>query len=194
MAEADREAVAAFAKNHAALLSRLTVFVNNAGLAKGLSTFQEGNPEDWDVTIDTNVKGFLYMAHAILPFFLKKGDGHVVNLGSVAGHLVYPKGNVYCASKHAVKALNEAMRIDMNGSGIRVTAVSPGMVETEFSEVRLGDKEKAKAIYAGMRPLKPQDIADAIVWSVNRPKHVNIQEIVIYPTDQASPTLVTRRS
>jgi len=121
-----------------------------------------------------------------------RGRGHVVNLGSVAGHSVYPKGGVYCATKHAVRALTEALRLDLNGSGLRVTEISPGMVETEFSQVRLGDAQKAKAVYAGMTPLTARDIAESIAWCVNRPSHV-IQELVIYPTDQASPTLVSRK-
>lgn len=189
----DRAEVEAFVAGHADLLSQVRVLVNNAGLAKGMGPMDRGNLDDWDAMIDTNLKGLLYVTHAVLPFFRARGDGHVVNLGSVAGHIVYPNGNVYCATKHAVRALTDSLRLDLNGSGIRVTEVSPGMVETEFSQVRLGDPAKAKAVYSGMTPLTPADIAETIVWCVNRPARVNIQEVVIYPTDQASPTILTRR-
>jgi NADP-dependent 3-hydroxy acid dehydrogenase YdfG len=175
-----------------ALLARVSVLINNAGLAAGFDTLQTGKLDDWDATIDTNVKGLLYVTHALLPHFVERNDGHIINMGSVAGYLVYPKGNVYCASKHAVRAINESLRIDLLGSKIRVTAVSPGMVETEFSVVRMGDQKKADAIYAGMTPLTAQDIAETIHWCARRPKHVNIQDVIIYPTDQAQPTLVSR--
>lgn len=180
--------------DHQTLLAQTNVLVNNAGLGKGLSFLQEGKPEDWDTMIDTNIKGLLYITRQILPLMIKKGNGHIVNLGSVAGYWPYPKGNVYSATKFAVRGLSESMRIDLLGTGIRVTEIAPGMVETEFSQVRLGDKEKAKAVYQGMHPLTPEDIAESIVWCVERPKHVNIQELVIYPTDQASPSLVHRSS
>jgi serine 3-dehydrogenase len=189
----DREAVERFARERAELLGRVTTLVNNAGLAKGMGSIDRGDPADWDEMIDTNIKGLLYLTRAILPRLRERGDGHVINLGSVAGHWVYPNGNVYCATKHAVRALTEGLRMDLNGTGVRVTEISPGMVETEFSQVRLGDAERAKAVYAGMIPLTPEDIAESIVWCANRPARVNIQELVIYPTDQASPTLVTRR-
>jgi 3-hydroxy acid dehydrogenase/malonic semialdehyde reductase len=170
------------------------VLVNNAGLAKGLSSIQDGDPADWEEMIDTNVKGLLSVTRAVLPHFLKNGRGHVVNLGSVAGHWVYPKGNVYVATKFAVRALTQAMRMDLSGTPIRVTEISPGMVETEFSLVRFGgDVARAKAVYSDFDPLRPEDIAETITWCVNRPARVNIQELVIYPTAQASPTLITRR-
>jgi NADP-dependent 3-hydroxy acid dehydrogenase YdfG len=168
------------------VFNSVDVLINNAGLAKGLSSLQEGNPEDWDAVVDTNIKGLLYVTRAILPKMIAQGRGHVVNIGSVAGHWVYEKGNVYCASKFAVRALTEGLRFDLAGTGIRVTEISPGMVETEFSEVRYGDREKGKAVYAGRKPLSALDIAETILWCVQRPAHVDIQEVVIYPTEQAS--------
>lgn len=185
--------VKTFARSAASLLAETQVLVNNAGVAKGINPIQNVDADDWDAMIDTNVKGFLAVTHEVLPHFIKRGDGHIVNLGSVAGHYNYPKGNVYCATKAAVHALTECMRLDLVGTGIRVSEISPGMVETEFSMVRLGDAEKAKSVYAGMTPLTARDIAETIYWCVNRPKHVNIQEVVLYPTDQASPTVVHRR-
>jgi 3-hydroxy acid dehydrogenase/malonic semialdehyde reductase len=164
---------------------RVTVLVNNAGLAKGLDPMQSADPEDWDQMIDTNIKGLLYCTRAFLPQMVSRKSGHIVNLGSVAGHWVYEKGSVYCATKFAVAALTEGLRLDLHGTGVRITSITPGMVKTEFSEVRLGDSEKAKAVYAGRRPLSPEDIAEAVLWSVQRPSHVNIQEIVLYPTDQS---------
>lgn len=172
---------------HPAVFDPIEVLINNAGLAKGLSPLQEGSFEDWDVMIDTNLKGLLYTSRLILPQMLKNKKGHIINLGSVAGHWVYEKGNVYCATKFAVHALTEAMRLDLNGTGIRVTEISPGMVETEFSEVRFGgDREKAKSVYLGRTPLTPMDIAEAVLWCVQRPPHVNVQELTLFPTDQAS--------
>lgn len=181
-----------FARQASAHLDELNVLINNAGLAKGANSIQEVDPSAWNAMIDTNIKGLLAMTHEVLPHMIKKKSGHIVNLGSVAGHFNYPKGNVYCATKAAVHSLTECMRLDLLGSGIRVTEVSPGMVETEFSLVRFGDAERAKSVYTGMTPLNPRDIAETIFWCINRPAHVNIQEVVIYPTDQASPTAVHR--
>lgn len=190
----DKAAITKFAKANEALLKEVTVLVNNAGLSKGLAPFQEGLPEDWDVTIDTNIKGLLYLTHAVLPHFIKKNEGHIVNLGSVAGRSVYPKGNVYCASKAFVNFISQSLRWDLNGTAIRVTEIAPGMVQTEFSLVRFeGDKKRAESVYQGFTPLSAKDVAETIVWSVNRPKHVNISEIVLYPTAQASPTLTHRK-
>lgn len=186
--------VKTFSRSAASLLSETEVLVNNAGLAKGMQPIQEVDAASWDAMIDTNVKGLLAMSREVLPHFIKRGDGHIVNMGSVAGHYNYPKGNVYCATKAAVRALTEGMRMDLLGTGVRVTEISPGMVETEFSLVRLGDAEKAKSVYQGMTPLTSRDIAETIYWCVSRPRHVNIQEVIIYPTDQASPTLVHRKS
>ncbi len=178
---------------HGDLLARVDVLVNNAGLARGTEPIQEGKPEDWDEVFDTNVKGLLRISRAILPHMVERGSGHVVNLGSVAGRWVYPGGAVYCASKFAVRALSEGMRMDLHGTGVRVTNVEPGLVETEFSEVRFrGDSERAAKVYANTDVLMPEDIADTIVWCVQRPPRVNIQEIVVYPTVQSGITTVQR--
>jgi NADP-dependent 3-hydroxy acid dehydrogenase YdfG len=188
-------AVLEFGKKFSSELNQVEALINNAGLAAGRDTIQEGNLKDWDAMWDVNVKGLLYMTQQVLPYLVRKKSGHIVNLGSVAGRWVYPRGNIYCATKRAVSALTEALRQDLLGTGIRVTEISPGMVETEFSLVRFGgDQEKAKAIYEGMTPLSAKDIAEAVVWALMRPKHVNIQEMIIYPTDQASTTLVHRRN
>jgi 3-hydroxy acid dehydrogenase/malonic semialdehyde reductase len=175
-----------------ALLSEVEILINNAGLAKGMQPIQSGALDDWEAMIDTNFKGLLWMSRAVLPHMIQKKSGHIINIGSVAGHSTYPNGNVYCATKAAVHSLSECLRLDLVGSGIRVTEISPGMVETEFSLVRLGDESKAKSVYRGMTPLSAQDIAESIVWCASRPKHVNVQDLVIYPTDQASPTVVSR--
>lgn len=169
-----------------------TVLVNNAGLAAGTDKMQDADPADWDRMIETNVTGLLHLTRHFLPGMVARGDGHIVNLGSVAGRQVYPGGGVYCATKFAVRALTEGLRMDLMGTGVRVTNISPGMVETEFSEVRMGSPVKAKAVYQGMTPLSAEDIADSIYWAIERPKHVNIQELVIYPTDQAGIGLVHR--
>jgi NADP-dependent 3-hydroxy acid dehydrogenase YdfG len=156
-----------------------------------LDTIQDGDIDDWDRMIDTNVKGLLYITKAVLPFLKNSSAGHIVNIGSIAGKEVYPKGNVYCATKHAVDALNKAMRIDLLPLGIKVTAINPGMVETEFSEVRFkGDKARAKQVYEGLTPLNGYDIADIISFVLSRPQHVNINDILVMPTAQASGTIV----
>lgn len=173
----------------------IDLLVNNAGNAHGLDLFQDADLDDWDAMMDINVKGLLYVTKVILPRMLAKGKGHIINIGSTAGKEVYPKGNAYCASKHAVNALNEAMRIDLNGTGIRVGAIHPGLVETEFSEVRFkGDKEKAAQVYQGYRPLKAEDIADIIAFVVTRPYHVNIADLVVMSLDQASSTIVNKQA
>lgn len=174
-------------------LSEVDVLINNAGLAKGADKFQDAKLEDWEQMMDTNVSGLLLMTRAVLPHMLKAKRGHIVNIGSVAGRWLYPGGSVYCASKHAVRAISEGLRMDLLGTGIRVTNIEPGLLETEFSEVRFdGNKEKAKAVYKGMTPLQADDIAETILWSLKRPAHVNIQELVIYPTDQGAIGLVHR--
>lgn len=185
--------VAAWAKENASLLSKVEVLVNNAGLAKGAEGLQKGDPSDWDVMIDTNIKGLLYVTHAVLPHLLERNTGHVIHLGSVAGRWAYANGNVYCATKSAVAMLTETMRIDLLGTGIRVTNICPGMANTEFSLVRFGTQEKADAVYKGMKPLTASDIADTVFWAHSRPPHVNIQEIVIYATAQANPSTVSRK-
>lgn len=165
--------------------------INNAGLAKGVELFQNSNPADWDVMLETNVKGLLNTTREFLAN-LVQNKGHIINLGSVAGRLVYEGGAVYCATKFAVRAISDGLRMDLKGTGVRVTNIQPGMVETEFSVVRLGNKQKADAVYSEMMPLSAKDIADTILWCLQQPAHVNISELVIYPTDQASVGQVVR--
>ncbi len=172
----------------------IDILISNAGMARGVNKMQDANPKDWDEMIDTNIKGLLYVTYAVLPGMVKRNRGDIVHLGSIAGHEVYPGGNIYCATKHAVNAIEKGLRIDLADTPIRVSSVDPGMVETEFSEVRLGDKEKAKAVYAGMTPLTGRDIAETIVFILSRPAHVQIAEIVIFPTDQASAMVTHRRN
>lgn len=169
----------------------IDILVNNAGLAKGVELFQNSKNEDWDAMIDTNVKALLKVTRGILPQLIKS-QGHIVNMGSVAGRLVYEGGAVYCATKFAVRAISEGLRMDLKGTGVRVTNIEPGMVNTEFSLVRLGNQQKADAVYQDMMPLLANDIAETILWVVDRPSHVNIQELVIYPTDQATVGQVVR--
>ena len=178
----------------AALADRaIDIAVLNAGLARGAGPLQEGDPADWDEMLDTNVKGVLHCARAVLPGMLERGAGDMVLLGSVAGRQVYPGGNVYNASKFAVHALYQALRLDAGGRGVRFTTLDPGMVETEFAEVRYrGDKAQAKAVYEGMQPLTPEDVADALIYAVTRPAHVNVGEIVLWPTCQSSTRDVAR--
>ncbi|MBP1647936.1 MAG: short-chain dehydrogenase/reductase [Bacteroidetes bacterium] len=165
----------------------IDILVNNAGLSRGLDKIQEGKIQDWEEMIDTNVKGLLYVSRAVLPGMVQRNRGHVVNIGSIAGRQLYPGGNVYCASKFAVRALNQGMKMDLLGTQVRVSSVDPGLVETEFSEVRFhGDKERAKKVYADMRPLNGDDVAEAILFCATRPPHVNILEVVLVPTAQAS--------
>lgn len=173
---------------------KIDILVNNAGLAAGLSSIQEGSISDWERMIDTNIKGLLYMTKSVSQLMIKNGKGHIINIGSVAGKEVYANGNVYCATKHAVDALNKGMRIDLLAHNIKVTAINPGMVETEFSIVRFdGDEERAKKVYMGLQPLKPEDIAETIFWVANRPAHVNINDIIIMPTVQATATNTFRK-
>ncbi len=163
------------------------ILINNAGLASGKDKIYQGLISDWEKMIDTNIKGLLYVTRAILPMMVENNEGHVVNIGSTAGHLVYPEGNVYNATKYAVKALNEAINLDLVGTNIRCCSIDPGACETEFSEVRFhGDKNKAAKVYEGYQPLKPEDIANAIFYVCNAPAHVNITNMVIYPTAQRS--------
>ncbi len=171
----------------------IDVLINNAGNAHGLSSFQNGNIDDWDAMIDINVKGLLYVSKAIVPGMIERGRGHVVNIGSIAGKEVYPNGNVYCASKHAVDAVNNGMRLDLNGTGVKVSQVCPGLVETEFSMVRFkGDEERSKSVYEGFDALTANDIADLIRFIVTRPAHVNISDTIIFPAAQAGSTIVDR--
>ena len=173
---------------------QIDILINNAGNAHGLDPIQDGSTEDWDAMLDINVKGLLYVTDMIIPKMIAQNSGHIINIGSTAGKEVYPKGNVYCASKHAVDAINQGMRIDLNGYNIRVGAVNPGMVETEFSEVRFkGDSEKADKVYQGFKPLQAEDIADIIHFVVTRPYHVNIADLVVMSVDQASSTVVNKQ-
>lgn len=166
---------------------QIDVLVNNAGLAQGLSTINNGLEEDWDTMIDTNIKGLLYVTRLVSQWMINRKKGHIINIGSIAGKEVYPNGNVYCATKHAVDALTKAMRIEFLPYNIKVTGIHPGMVETEFSLVRFkGNIERARHTYTGLKPLSAEDIAHTIAWIVSLPEHVNINEIVIMPTAQAS--------
>jgi serine 3-dehydrogenase len=189
----DRESVFGAIGGLPAEWAEIDVLVNNAGLGRGVDKLYAADPDGWDEMVDTNLKGLLYVTRAATPGMVQRGRGHVINLGSVAGHEVYPGGAVYCATKHAVGAITKGLRMDLLGTGIRVSTVDPGMVETEFSVVRFGgDAERAANVYRDMTPLTPDDIADTIVWVATRPAHVNIDEIIIKPTDQASATLVDR--
>jgi len=173
---------------------KVNVLVNNAGLSQGLDPIDKGSFDDWDTMIDTNVKGLLYVSKIVANWMITNGHGHIVNIGSIAAKEVYPNGNVYCASKHAVDALSKAMRIDLLQHGIKVTAVHPGMVETEFSIVRFkGDQAKAKKVYEGMHALTAEDIAETIWFAVSRPAHVNINELLVMPTAQATATNIIRK-
>ncbi|WP_435253955.1 SDR family NAD(P)-dependent oxidoreductase [Tenacibaculum sp. A30] len=173
----------------------IDILINNAGNAHGLDSFQNGNIDDWDAMIDGNVKGLLYVSKAVIPQMVERNNGFILNIGSIAGKDVYPNGNVYCASKFAVNALNKGMRIDLNQHNIRVCAIHPGLVETEFSDVRFkGDTERAKTVYQGYKALQPEDIADIIHFVVTRPYHVNIEDLIVYPTAQASATIVNKNA
>ncbi|MBE9017576.1 NAD(P)-dependent oxidoreductase [Chroococcidiopsis sp. CCALA 051] len=174
--------------------SAIDVLINNAGLSRGLDKLYQGSYQDWEEMIDTNIKGLLYFTRAIVPGMVSRGRGHVVNLGSIAGHQTYPNGNVYCATKAAVKAISEGLKQDLLGTPVRVTSVDPGMVETEFSQVRFhGDTEQANKVYQGLKPLTPEDVADVIFFCVTRSPHVNISEVLMMPVDQSSSTLFNRR-
>ncbi|MCK4632760.1 MAG: SDR family oxidoreductase [candidate division Zixibacteria bacterium] len=165
----------------------IDILVNNAGLSRGLDRTHEGDPTDWDEMVDTNIKGLLYVSRAIIPGMVARGGGHVINIGSIAGREVYPAGNVYCATKHAVGAITKGMRIDLVDSAVKVTTVDPGLVETEFSLVRFhGDAERARQAYKGIRPLTGDDVADAVIWAASRPQHVQIAEVLLFSSDQAS--------
>ena len=189
----NREDVATAINSLPENFKQIDILINNAGNAHGLSSIQNGNIDDWDAMLDINVKGLLYVSKAIIPQMTQRNSGFIVNIGSIAAKDVYPNGNVYCASKHAVNALNKGMRIDLNKHNIRVSAIHPGAVETEFSDVRFkGDTEKAKSVYAGYKALQAEDIADIIHFVVTRPYHVNIEDLVVYPTAQATPTILNK--
>lgn len=189
----DRAATEQLVKDNPGLFD-VDVLVNNAGLARGVDPMQTADVSDWEEMLDTNVLGLLYMTRSVLPAMLNRGSGHIINLGSVAGRWVYPGGGVYAATKHAVRALSEGLRMDLHGTGIRVSNIEPGLVETEFSVIRYkGDEGRAKKVYADTRPLRAEDVADAVIWCCSRPPHVNVQELVLYPTDQAHVGMVHRR-
>jgi NADP-dependent 3-hydroxy acid dehydrogenase YdfG len=189
--------LAAVEKTFAALSERwqaIDLLVNNAGLSRQLVKLHEADPEAWNEMIDTNVKGLLYVTRAVLPGMLHRQDGHIINIGSIAGHEAYGGGSVYCASKFAVDAITKSLRMEVVDTPIRVSTVDPGLVETEFSLVRFyGDSDRAKKVYQGMQPLTPEDVADAVVWVASRPPHVQIAEIIIFPTAQAGSTVVHRK-
>lgn len=173
--------------------SQIDVLVNNAGNAHGLDPIESGSIDDWEAMLDINVKGLLYVSKAILPQMVERKAGHIINIGSTAGKEVYPKGNVYCASKHAVDAINKGMRLDLNAYGIRVGAINPGLVETEFSKVRFkGDEERADTVYQGYKALQAEDIADLILFMISRPAHVNLVDLTVMPTAQASSTIINK--
>lgn len=189
----DKNTVAEAINSLPEVFAAIDILLNNAGNAHGMDPIDKGDLDDWDAMIDINVKGLLYVSKAIIPSMVARGSGHIINIGSIAGKEVYPNGNVYCASKHAVDAINQAMRMDLNEHGIRVGAVNPGLVETEFSEVRFkGNTERAHAVYKGFQPLLPEDIAEIIHFVVTRPYHVNIADLVVMPTAQASSTLIKK--
>ena len=188
-----REDVFTAVKNLPKEFQQIDVLINNAGNAHGLDPIQDGSLDDWDAMMDINVKGLLYMSKAIIPQMIERNNGFIVNIGSTAGKEVYPNGNVYCASKFAVNAINKGMRIDLNQYNIRVSAIHPGLVETEFSDVRFkGDTERAKTVYQGYKALQAEDIADIIHFVISRPYHVNIEDLVVFPTAQATATLVNK--
>ena len=170
----------------------IDILINNAGNAHGMDPIQTGDIDDWDAMMDINVKGLLYVSKAIIPQMTERQSGHVINIGSSAGKEVYPKGSVYCASKHAVLAITEGMRIDLNPFGIKVSAINPGLVETEFSEVRFKGDAKADNVYKGYKALQPEDVAEIIYFAVSRPSHVNIADLLVFPTAQASSTIIKK--
>jgi 3-hydroxy acid dehydrogenase / malonic semialdehyde reductase len=174
--------------------SKIDILINNAGLSRGLDKLYEGDIQDWEEMIDTNVKGLLYVTRSVVPGMVERGRGHVINIGSLAGHQTYPKGNVYCGTKVAVRAISEGLKQDLLGTPLRVTSVDPGLVETEFSKVRFrGDEDRAEGVYQGLTPLTPEDVADTVFYCATRPPHVNISEVLMMPTDQSGSTLVYRQ-
>jgi NADP-dependent 3-hydroxy acid dehydrogenase YdfG len=171
----------------------IDILINNAGLSRGLNKIQDGDLDDWEEMIDTNVKGLLYVSKCVIPLMINNNSGHVINIGSLAGHEVYPAGNVYCATKYAVDALTKGMRMDLNGTGVKVTTIDPGLAETEFSNVRFrGDDERADAVYNGMTPLTPEEVAEGILFAVTCSDNMVVAEMILLPKDQASSTMVNR--
>lgn len=173
----------------------IDILVNNAGLSRGLDKLHEGSPGDWEEMIDTNIKGLLWVSRAVIPSMVTRGRGHIVNIGSIAGHQVYPRGNVYCATKHAVDAITQGMRLDLVDTPVRVSTVDPGLVNTEFSRVRFrGDSQRANQVYQGYQPLTGEDIADTVVWVASRPERVQVAEVIILPSAQASAMVTHKES
>ena len=190
----DKEAIFSAIESLPENFRDIDVLINNAGNAHGMSSIQEGDINDWDAMLDINVKGLLYVSKAILPKMIERNTGFIVNIGSTAGKEVYPNGNVYCASKSAVEAINKGMRMDLNQYNIRVSAIHPGLVETAFSDVRFkGDTERAKKVYQGYKALQPEDIAEIIHFVITRPYHVNIEDLVVYPSAQVSATMINKK-
>lgn len=191
----DRSSVESALSTLPASWSSVDILINNAGLSRGLDKLQEASFQDWEEMIDTNIKGLLYLTRFVVPGMVSRGRGHVVNLGSTAGHQTYPGGNVYCATKAAVRVISEGLKQDLLGTPVRVSSVNPGLVETEFSNVRFrGDTERAKQVYQGLTPLTPADVADVVFFCVTRPPHVNISEVLLMPTDQAGSMLFNRQA
>jgi 3-hydroxy acid dehydrogenase / malonic semialdehyde reductase len=189
----DRVALESALGNLPAELLSIDILVNNAGLSRGLDKLYEGDIADWEEMIDTNVKGLLYVTRAVVPGMVARDHGHVVNIGSIAGHQTYPNGSVYCGTKAAVRSISEGLKIDLLGTKVRVTSIDPGLVDTEFSTIRFhGDTDRAKQVYQGLIPLTAVDIAETMLFCITRPPHVNISEILLVPTAQATPTLVHR--
>ena len=183
-----------FLKNLPQEFSAIDILINNAGNAHGLDTIQDGSVDDWDNMIDSNVKGLLYVSRVIMPKMIKQKCGHIINIGSLAGREVYEKGNIYCATKHAVNAISKAMRIDLNKTGIKVSEINPGLVETDFSNIRFkGDSGRAKKVYQGYKALQADDIADIIEFIINRPSHVNIADVLVLPQAQATSSIINKR-
>jgi NADP-dependent 3-hydroxy acid dehydrogenase YdfG len=170
----------------------IDILINNAGNAHGLDPIQDGKLDDWDAMMDINVKGLLYVSKAVIPQMTERKSGHIINIGSSAGREVYPKGNVYCATKHAVAAITDGMRIDLNPYDIKVSSINPGLVETEFSQVRFKGDDIADSVYKGYKALQPEDIADIIYFAITRPKHVNIADLLVFPTAQANSVTVNK--
>lgn len=186
----DREAVNAAVASLDGPWADIDLLVNNAGLSRGLEPVHEGLHTDWEEMIDTNVKGLLWLTRAVLPGMVARDRGHVINIGSVSGHDVYPGGAVYCGTKYAVHAITTGLRIDLKGTRVRCTTVDPGMVESEFSRVRFhGDAERADTVYRNFPPLQPEDVAEAVMWCATRPEHVNVGELILWPTDQKTVTI-----
>jgi len=189
----ERESVAQTLNKLPENWQNIDILINNAGNAHGLAPVHEGNIDDWDAMIDSNVKGLLYVSRAVIPGMVKRKSGHIINIGSLAGKEVYPSGNVYCATKYAVDALTQGMRIDLSEYNIRVTAINPGMVDTEFSLVRFkGDEQRAKDVYKGIQVLTPEDIAEIILFTITRPAHINIADLLVLPVAQASASRIFR--